>query len=850
MRKNGKDMSFWIKSSISMIIIWILVLLTLGVFMSSATEKSIMEVSDIYMSEISRQLHEKFTSVLTIRMVQLDGVCKRTPPESDGTREEMLEQLKISAEIREFSSLGFMSENGEIETIYGERVTIFDTNRAVRYLKNSGKTVTQGYNSNGEAVLVLGTEANYQMSNGDTSISLVAAVPMEYLSEALFLYTGESGIYFHIIDGNGDFIIKNADIDDRNYFSYMLSGLEEYKGKGANELVDEMKSKMEAHEDYAAFLSYFGEEKHLYCSSIYDNFNWYIVAIMPEGVLSRSITKLDAQRTIAMLFSLLIITLSMLIIFFAYYKKMRQQVKELAESRKEALKANMAKSEFLSSMSHDIRTPMNAIIGMTDIAMRNVEDPIRVREYLKKIKMSSRHLLGLINDVLDMSKIESGKMKINENALSLRDVMDDVVNMILPQIKAKRQNFDIFIGDISSENVNGDSVRLNQVLINLLSNAVKFTPEEGEINVYVYQESSPKGEDYIRTHFKVSDNGIGMSEEFQKKIYDTFAREESEYVQQVTGTGLGMSITKAIVDFMGGSIELHSELHKGSEFHIILDFKKEEVEGKDRKLPPWNVLVIDTNEQLCLSAAANLEELGVNAEHTNSREQATEMVENRHSRNEDYNFVIIEGKLLNMDVIKMMQRLRDSGDKNVPVFLVSAYDWSDVEGEVNSSSVDGFISKPLFKSTLFEQLSRYIDRYAENHEQNEEFKEYFSGKRLLLAEDIDINWEVAYEILSSTGLELERAVNGKDCVEKFVSSEIGYYDAILMDIRMPVMNGYDATRAIRGLERQDKDLPIIAMTADAFSDDVQYSIDCGMNGHLAKPIDFKKCMDMLKKLLK
>lgn len=847
---SKESMKFLRRSSGGMIIIWILVLILLSAFMSSATKKSIMEVSNIYMSEINRQIQEKFNSILTICMVQLDGVYKRTPPESEDSREEMLEQLKISAEVREFTSLGFLSENGEIETVYGERVTLFNKDRAITYLKNSGKIVTQGYNSRGQAVLVLGTEAGYQMSNGETSVSLIAAIPMEYLSDALFLNDDEAGIYFHIIDGDGNFIIKNSDIREKNYFSRILSGLEQHKGKSAEQFVEELKSKMDAHEDYSTFLSYFGEEKHIYCSPIYMNFNWYIVAVMSEGVLSRSITELDVLRTVAMLGALFVIALSMFFVFLKYYKMTMHQMQELAESRKEALRANRAKSEFLSGISHDIRTPMNAIIGMTEIAMKNVQDPVRMKECLKKIKLSSKHLLGLINDVLDMSKIESGKMKLNENALSLRDVIDDIVNIMQPQVKAKKQHFDIFIRDIISEEVNCDIVRLNQVMINLLSNAVKFTPEEGRIDVYVYQESSPKGEGYVRTHFRVADTGIGMSKEFQEKIYDTFSREETEYVQQLTGTGLGMSITKSIVNLMGGSIELYSELQKGSEFHVVLDFQKAAVKEQDMKLPAWKILVVDDNEQLCTSAAANLEELGVCAEWTTDGRQAIEMIEEHHKRNEDYDFVLIDWKMPKMSGIQTLQKIRERVAKKIPVFLISAYDWSDVEDEANSSSVEGFISKPLFKSTLYERLSQYVDGQNGEQEQKEELNADFSGKCILLAEDIDINWEVAYEILSSVGLELERAVNGRECLEKFESSETGYYDAILMDIRMPIMNGYEATKAIRKLKRADKDLPIIAMTADAFSDDVQYCIDCGMNGHLAKPIDLQECMRMLQQFLK
>lgn len=833
------------------IIICIMTFVMLTVFISSKTEKSVVEVSNIYMSEINRQIQEKFSSVIGIRVALLEGVCRRTPSEAEGGRAEVLAQLRDRAEDRAFASLGFLAENGEIETVYGEEIVLPETKQAIGLLKDSGKTIERGKNRSGETILVLGVQAAYPMENGETSIALIAGIPMKDLNSALFLEGNESGMYFHVIDGDGNFVIKNAGVKDENYFSRMRSGFGESDEKRAEQAVEELRGKMAAQEEYFTTLVYQGEKKHAYFSPVFEGFDWYLVAVMPEDVLSEPLFELGTMRTGAVIVAILVIVLSMFVAFGMYYKMMRQQMRALAESQGEAVRANQAKSEFLSSMSHDIRTPMNAIIGMTEIAMRNVRDPERMKEYLKKIKLSSDHLLGLINDVLDMAKIESGKMNLNENPLSLRKVMDDIVNITQSQIKEKMQHFDIFIRNILAENVECDNVRLNQVLINTLSNAVKFTPNEGKISVHVYQEPSPNGEEYVRTHFVIEDTGIGMSEEFQKKIWNTFEREETELVQQLTGTGLGMSITKSIVDLMGGTIELKSELHKGSTFHITLDFKKSGTKEESMRLPAWKVLVVDDNELLCTSAVANLEELGIQAQWTTDSYRAVEMIRERHVCGEDYHFVLVDWKMPGMDGIETIRKIRGCMKKQIPIFLVSAYDWSDIEEKVNGLPGVEFISKPLFKSTLFERLNQYTEGYDEEREQEEEEREAadFLGKRILLAEDIDINWEVAYELLSSAGLEIERAVNGKECVEMFEASENGYYDAILMDIRMPVMDGYEATKTIRALTRPDKGLPIIAMTADAFADDVQYCINCGMNGHLAKPIDLQACIRLLQQFL-
>ena len=335
---------------------------------------------------------------------------------------------------------------------------------------------------------------------------------------------------------------------------------------------------------------------------------------MPFCDLDKIVYELDEVRAEAMLLAGGTILVMLLLIFLLYYRMMRAQMRELEEAKREAVHANAAKSEFLSSMSHDIRTPMNAIVGMTEIAIKNEGDSGRVDDCLQKIKLSSKHLLGLINDVLDMSKIESGKMNLSMDQLSLRDAMKDIVQIMQPQFKTKNQHFDIFIQKIVSENVMCDSVRLNQILLNLLSNAHKFTPPEGTINVYLVQEESPLGDEYVRNQFRVKDTGIGMSAEFIDKIFDSFTREKSMAVEKTAGSGLGMAITKHILDAMGGTIEIESEPGKGSEFRITVDLQKATIEEEDMALSVDTVLVVDDNENLCFSAVAALEELGAKAE--------------------------------------------------------------------------------------------------------------------------------------------------------------------------------------------------------------------------------------------
>ncbi|MBD5088216.1 MAG: response regulator [Clostridiales bacterium] len=832
------------------VIICVIVFTVLMAFMRNKTESMINDVSKIYMAEINVQLQEKFTSIIGLRLEQVEGIIQRTPEDSFHYTDEMLDELIISTKNRKFSYLGFCTANGNIETIYGEQLNYISNSEdnIISSLDKDGNIVEEAVNEKGEKILLLGKAAEYEMEDNQKSIALIAGVSMEYLNKALFLENDDSQVYSHIISEDGEFIIRNGGEYKKNFFERVKEEFEEHGGKEVEVYVKELQEAIALGQTYSTRAYADGEDKYLYCSPISENTTWYLVTIMGSGVLTDSVTKLENWRTGAVLFALSIILMAIIVIFVVYIKLSQQQMKRLNEAKWEALHANNAKSEFLSSMSHDIRTPMNAILGMTEIALKNIKDPVRLEDCLRKVQLSGKHLLGLINDVLDMSKIESGKMNLNINQISLRETMDDIVNIIQPQIKAGNQYFDIFIQNIEAEDVYCDGLRLNQVLLNLLSNALKFTPEKGRIDVHLYQEPSPLGDGYVRTHFLVEDTGIGMSEEFQKKIFDSFSRENTEKVQNITGTGLGMAITKAIVDLMHGEIALHSELDKGSKFHITLDLEKATKNDK-MELPEWNILVVDDNEQLCISAVANLEELGVHAEWTQDGIKAIQMIEERHKKNEDYRFVLIDWKMPNMDGIRIIREIRQRVGKEIPVFLISAYDWGDIEDKIGDADIEGFISKPLFKSTLYTHLRQYTGASSAVPEKKETQVADFTGKRILLAEDIDLNWEIANEILSSFGLEITRAVNGKECVEKFEESEIGFYDAVLMDIRMPVMTGYDATKNIRKLERPDNNLPIIAMTADAFNDDVQYCLDCGMNAHIAKPLDIKELIGLLQKYL-
>lgn len=849
-KMDNKAVKLYRSSIISIVCISIIVFVGLTVFMSKKTEQSVTDISYIYMSEMNRQIEHNFQSIMDLNFEQVVGLMEQTPPENAAYGEAFLEELSFSAQNRDFSYLALYAGKNDCETIYGNEIDVFGDEHIMECIRDDGRVVTSAALDDGSKIILLGVKAVYPMKDGKTSLAVIVGFPAEYLDEVLFRPDEAAMLYYHIIDMDGHFVIRNADAYKETYFDRIRKQYEALDNKTPEDYVQELKAAMEEHTEYFTTAKMGAGEREIYGAPLPGNSDWYLVCAMPTEFLTKSVSDLSALRLVITFASILIIFIAMAVIFLLYYRLSRKQIADLAKARKEAVHANMAKSDFLASMSHDIRTPMNAIIGMTGIAQKNIDNKERVEECLKKISLSSKHLLGLINDVLDMSKIDSGKMVLNKVPVSLRELMDDLVNIIHPQVSEKNQAFDIFIRDIFSENVICDSVRLNQVLLNLLSNAVKFTPAGGRVEIYMYQEEISMNNEFIRTHFLVVDTGIGMSPEFQKKVWDTFAREETDEVRHIVGSGLGTSIAKKIVDLMGGTTEVQSEQGKGSTFHVTLDLQRANVGEEEMKLPEWNILVVDDNEQLCESAAANLEELGAHAEWTQSGQAAIDMIEERHRREDDYRFIFIDWKMPDMDGIETVREIRKRVGPDIPVFLISAYDWSDMEGHIDTSMIEGFVSKPLFKSTLYQRLLPYTEECDTDTEEDDIGDIDFSEKRVLLAEDIDLNWEVASAILSVTGMELHRAVNGKECLDMFEASEIGYYDAILMDIRMPVMDGYAATKAIHALERQDKDIPIIAMTADAFSDDAHRCIECGMVAHIVKPIDVKECMRVLQKYLR
>ena len=531
----------------------------------------------------------------------------------------------------------------------------------------------------------------------------------------------------------------------------------------------------------------------------------------------------------------------------------RKMNQALSEAVRAAETANKAKSTFLSNMSHDIRTPMNAIIGFTTLAVSNIDDKKRVRDYLGKILSSSNHLLSLINDILDMSRIESGKIHLEETEVSLSDVLHDLKTIISGQIHAKQLELYMDAMDITNEDVYCDKTRLNQVLLNLLSNAVKFTPAGGTVSVRIRQyPGTVKGSELYE--IRVKDNGIGMSQEFVQKIFSPFERERTSTVSRIQGTGLGMAITKNIVNMMGGTIEVLTEQGKGTEFIVRLPFRiqsKHQRIEKIAELEGLKALVVDDDFNTCDSVTKMLVKVGMRSEWTLSGKEAVLRARQSMEMGDAFHAYIIDWRLPDMNGIEVTRQIRSLGD-DTPIIILTAYDWSDIEVEARAAGVTAFCAKPMFMSDIRDTLMTAIGQKQAEAETAilPTAGSDFRGKCILLVEDNELNSEIAAEILNEYGFLVDTAENGAEAVEKVKNSKPGNYDLVLMDVQMPVMDGYEATKQIRALDNPAlAGITILAMTANAFDEDKKKALECGMDGFLSKPIVIEELISILQKNL-
>lgn len=848
-KKANKTTYFLLGSFLLLLLISICIFTVFGHYISKTSNESINKLGNLYMSGINEHIVNQFKILMESNLEQTESIIEVVDTNL-GTTDKLYDELVYRARVRNFNYVALYSQAGELQMLNGEQISLADPLPFYTSLQQNEEKIAIGSDASGQGVVLFGINADYPMQNGETSLALVVAMPVEFIYTILGTRNDNSLVYSQIIRRDGSFIVNSINSDDSNYFNALPELYPDDDPQIIDAYIEQLSDAMKTNGTYSAVLDLGTNGVGVYCTPLPYS-EWYLVSVLPAGLIDETVDTLSQNMMDATLLVCAIVLTVLIIIFYIYFRMTRQQLKELEEARQAAIAATKAKSTFLSNMSHDIRTPMNAIVGMTAIAITHIDDKNQVQNCLKKISLSGKHLLGLINDVLDMSRIENGKMTLTAERISLVEVIEGIVGIVQTQIKAKEQSFNIHIDNITVEDVYCDSVRLNQLLMNILSNAIKYTQENGTIEFTLYQEDAPeeKGSDYIRTHILIKDNGIGMSEEFLTHIFDSYSRADSKRVQKVEGAGLGMAISKWIVDAMGGTIDIKSELSKGTEFHVILDLEKATSSEIDMVLPAWKMLVVDDDESLCRTAVDTLASIGIQADWTLSGENAIQMVKKHHQTRDDYQIIMLDWKLPGIDGLSVAREIRKFVGSEMPIILISAYDWSDFEEEARAAGINGFIAKPLFRSTLFHSLKEFIDT-DENSEGNTPVENPLAGHRVLVAEDNELNWEILEALLSDIGIKLERAENGKVCLEMFQNSEQGYYEAILMDVRMPIMNGYESTKAIRELSRPDaQSIPIIAMTADAFSEDVKNCLDCGMNAHTAKPVNLDELLFLLKKYI-
>ena len=710
----------------------------------------------------------------------------------------------------------------------------------VSWIDEIGKSIniTRAYTNpmNGEQSLAFCNSITLYDPESDSKEAavLLRVIPISDLEQRwVFPQTELVNAELSMIDANGDYILKGYSFKNSSFFEFYKS-YNQTDPESSKELFDRVTSATGS----IPMINSHGQECVLAFTPMSATVGWTLLGLVPAEDLN-----VDTENWLL----IGVVSAGLMILFLCDLFHMLYLNKHLQITARKAESANKAKTDFLSTMSHDIRTPMNAIIGLTLVAGKNTGDVESTKESLRKIGLAGNHLLTLINDILDISKVESGKLKLSPLTFSIVETVENLVNISQPMIKEKNIEFSFHINQMEKEYLYADQLRLNQIYINILSNAIKYTEPGGRVSVELREETSAVPGS-VRLTYIVADTGIGMSPEFMETMYKPFSRQVDSRVNSIQGTGLGLAITKQMVELIGGNIECRSEQGKGTTFTVVLDIPVADRQREDMQLEPIDVLIVDDDETVLQTAADTLKSLGASVEQAGSGLEAIGMIEHRHTSGRNYNVIIIDWKMPEIDGLETISRIRSEIDKDVPILLSSSYDWTDIEDKAKAAGASGFVSKPLFKSTLYDKINSLIGKDSGSCEPEDDYSD-LEGLHILVAEDNDINWEIISAMLSMFGITADRAENGRACVDMISAAEEGSYELIFMDVQMPEMNGLDATKAIRALENPwAASIPIVAMTADAFSENIMECLDAGMNGHIAKPIDVKLVIKEIRRI--
>ena len=736
----------------------------------------------------------------------------------------------------DLTGLSTTGRNGQKEDypVSYNNVGIFKDGFATQFKEDGKLNVTRAYTNPVNAIQSISFCCPVTLRDEQTgqpqSAVLLRVVPVSFFESRWVFPTEEyDNAEISLIDTSGDYIVRGNSFKNMNFYEFYQA----YNRSAPTEL-ESMKNRLEGTPGNFEMTNASGERCLAAHARVNSTDDWIIITMIPASGLGRSF--MNWTIVVIITVGLLLLLAFNLLIMMYFNRKLKAAVDS-------ADKANRAKTDFLSSMSHDIRTPMNAIVGLSLLTEKNADDPTIVRENLQKMNRASNHLLTLINDILDISKVESGKLNMSPVTFSIAECAENLVTISQPMVKEKNIDFRFHIDRVSHEYLYADQLRINQIFINLLSNAIKYTEPGGQVCVEMKEEPGQTDKS-VQLIYTVSDNGIGMTPEFMAKMYEPFSRQTDSRVNAISGTGLGLAITKQMIDLMNGTIDCQSEAGKGTTFTVKLEITIADRQMEEMKLPPIRVLIADDDEVLLETAKDTLSSIGVKADIARSGAEAIQMI----SDSADYQVMILDWKLPDMDGIEVTRRLRKEAHNDIPIILISAYDYSDIESAAKEAGISGYICKPLFCSTLYNKINEVLGNKSAPVNPDSDFED-FTGMRILVAEDNDINWEIISNILEMHGIETERAENGQLVLDRINDKKKAGFDLIFMDIQMPVMNGLNATKAIRSLDDPEiANIPIIAMTADAFSENVSECLAAGMNGHISKPIDIKLVMKEIRKI--